>query len=410
MIVTAKARKIGLALGVLALGLLLLLAIATYGVGLATEHQLARLAATTGQDWEMELLEYRRGFRSSRAVTLLHPAGEPRAGWRLVHHIRHGPLPGLRNGTADPGSWLLLARISSQLQEVNGLPLDDKGPRAETTVPLNGEVTTSWHWPPPTAAAEAAAPAVHWQQLAGSFHYPLDFRSLQGELTLTDFTLRAPPLPPLALERLSTTFTWRRQPEQTGAGLSGEQRLRLANLRAGETHYPEFLLAANWQRLDLPALRQLAALAPRLGPALASHPRQVPPPAAETLVTALPRLLQHAPQLTIEQARLVSPAGTAEGQLRLAYRQRPDDKRPFHPLMLFSGLDCQLTASLPVALLPGGENSRTLAALRRRGYLEKANQQEDGQQRLELDISYHQGELSINNRPAPLQALLALLR
>lgn len=413
MILTAKQRRISRALGALILGLLLLWGLAAYGVGLAAEQRLQRLAASDAkQGWKIELLEYQRGFFSSRAVTLLRPAGGRQAGWHLAHRIRHGPLPapGLLTGGKNPGDLLLLARISSKRHNPEQDDQAHSNLRVDTTINLAGEATTSWHWPSPNPPG-TTPPAVGWQQLSGRLSYPLDFSRLRGELAVNSLTLQNPSLPLLAAQELNTTFAWQQQRTAGGeATLAGEQLLRADGLQLDENHYPEVLLAGNWQHLDRQALEQLATLLPWLTATLPRRHQQVPPPAAETLVEALPRLLRHSPRLEVEQARLTTPAGVARAGLRLAYQQRPDDERPFHPLMLLSGLDFKLSASLPAAILPGGEQSRTLAEMRRRGYLEEAGPGEDKQEQLEIEIGYSQGELLINDHPAPLQILLNLLR
>ncbi|MFH7319749.1 DUF945 family protein [Desulfurivibrio sp. D14AmB] len=404
--------KIQRLLPALLAGLLLLLAGSAFWTGRGIEkhfrHTIGELDRKTIA--ELEILQYRRGIFSSIAVTALElPRGRARDGtprWQLTakHRIRHGPFP-LRgaSGWGLPARKPLLAAINSQI------PLPDPQGRvlvADTTITLGGRAETLLQLAP---AAAASGQPTSLGALRGHLLYPADLSGMRGELTLDRLHLELGPYQ-LALGSLSTVFHYRVEGDGAGeATLGGGQRLAASNLRAGGIEYESLAADLAWHNLDRQALSKLLSLTPWLAEvARGEKPWEISPSAAQTLVEALPRLLSKDPILEISNAALSAPGGQAGGRLSLAYRgQDEDQSRLFHPAMLLTGLELELEAALPPALLgPIADELGTRWQPDHDGNLPAAAEEEP----LRLQVSYREGELSINHRSASPQAIFKLIR
>ncbi len=424
-------------------GTLLVFSAAAFLIGLKAEEHfttaIARIDANNGIN--LELTEYQRGFFSSRAVTRLHPdpAGQRRAdpanekGEReIVHRIQHGPLPlaGPSN-RRSPGIRPLLAEVNSRLIDPTE-PGEQALLRAHTVITFGGRGETSFDMTGGTGrlGPEQAHLAFEWSDLEGKLTYPLNLEQVEGKLSGPGLTLayRPPAGKPeelLELTGLKLQFDYRQHADgQGGTTLEANQQLTVTGIRTATDQHGPLSLELNWRNLDRQAAGQMFHLAPwwrqlLLGPGDPAGP-EIPPPAAQSLVETLSVLLAKSPALEIDPIRLETAHGEAAGRLHLAYLNH-DDSRPFHPIMLLSGLQLEAEASSPEPLLVSlardyrkwrGDNEQAeqegqkpLAGLHRRGYL---SMDEDGR-KVSFSLKYQNGELTINDRPAPFQSLRHLL-
>lgn len=421
-------------------------AFASFIVGLKAEENLTRIVARLHDSREIgiELSQYRRGFFSSRAITRLQPAAAGLEGQTVVHHIWHGPFPLTFLGSAQnrplPTPIPRLAVISSRGEGDSGTT---EPWQARTTINLNGRATTSFQLPPGGHQWGGIAPLnLNWQALEGTLAFPLNLEQLEGELTGKKVKLAIlPPAKPaqrlLEMGDFKLRFAYRQEEDrQGGKTLQARQQLAAGRLGTAGAEYGPFSLQAQWHNLDRQATGRLFSLAPwwrqlLLGP---GQPPQgeIPPPTAQKMVETLSDLLAKAPSLEIDPIKLQTAHGEAAGRLRLAYRGR-DDNRPFHPIMLLSGLEAEISAEAPPPLAasllreqqqwqqqlesPGDQAAppaprngdekweEPLAGLLQRGLL--AHDEELNQ--VSFQLHYQAGELTINQRPAPFQALRHLL-
>lgn len=391
------------------LALLILLAAGTsYWTGNRIEQHFHRtISEVNGKNAaRLQVVEYRRGIFSSTAVTVFslnsdgQKNGRPPLQLETEHRIWHGPFPpGGPSGWTIPAPAPLLATISSRTP-VNDLQPAGPTFSADTTITLGGRAETFLRLTAPN-------PPLVLGELRGHLLYPADLRSMRGELTLRDLNLHCGQYQ-LGIDALSTVFHYRLE----GAGANGEtittgQRLAMGNLRAGEVEYGPVAAELAWRNLDRQALTKLLGLMPWLTQvAREERPWEISPAAAQVLVEALPQLMRNSPALEIKGVTIGTPEGEATGRLTLAYQGR-DQTRLFHPVMLLSGLDFEVEATFPAALLALIPNQRGAdwEPDRSDGSADRANGDE-----LSLQVSYRQGELTINDRPTSLQAILTLFR
>ena len=388
-------------------GLFVLAAISSYfWLGRVAEEQLRQLVAgISGRGGIiMEVTEYQRGIFSSRAVTAIqlpqllplpHPgAQEHPAPLLFSHQIQHGPLPlGGPTGFSRPSPGL--AKISTRLISAAGRQeLERSSFKAETTITPGGRAETRLQM----AAREEVAPFLGWGELTAHLLYPADLHRLQGELNWTDLGLELAADRQLTITGISATFNYRRQPqggeqgENLEATMAGSQRWTWQRLQLGDNIFGPLTLEFNWQNIDHRALIALLPASPYLAARLTgAAAAEMAPATAQTLVEAIPRLLKRSPALEIKEATLATPDGPAHGRLKLAYRGR-DNSRLFHPAMLFSGLELELSATAPAALAPHLPGSTPAG------------------EEWSLSVDYREGALKINGRPAPIQAILNILR
>jgi|GEM_PF-5686493 len=400
--------KIQRLLPTLLAGLLLLPAGTAFWTGRGIEkhfrHTIAELNRKTVAG--LKILEYRRGIFSSTAVTALElPRQTPKNAplWQMTgkHRIWHGPFP-LRgsSGWGMPSRKPMLAVIDSQM------PTNDPGGRvlfADTIITLGGRAETHLQLSP---AAAASKQPTSLGELRCHLLYPADLRSMRGELALDRLNLELGPYR-LTLGSLSTVFHYRLEGDGAGkATLSGGQRLAANGLRSGEIEYESLTADLAWRNLDRQALGKLLNLTPWLIEAARGENWEISPAAAQTLVEALPRLLNSAPALEIGDVTISTAAGRASGRLSLAYQGR-DNSRLFHPTMLLSGLELELEAAIPPALL--GRIAGEMGP--------KRQPDQDGdpmtpaeEEPLLLQVGYREGELTINDRAASPQAIFNLIR
>ena len=441
-------RKILLALALPACSALMLLAAASSWLGIKGEEHLVRTVAELNghAGIELRLLEYRRGWFSSRALTELRLALPAAGPLTINHRIWHGPLP-LAGRPPESGDRFkpLLAAIDSRLVAPSSLPNPGQlaaapAPidvfHANTTITMGGRAETFFRLEPGRQDWQGVARQLNlqWRQLEGHLLFPANLHSMRGELRSPGLALRSAdqgPEPPSLLEikGISLLFNYRREDDGAGGGtLAGSQQLVLSRIHTGGSEHGPLKLEIAWRNLDQRAGGELLGVAPWWPQLLGGGGgREIPPPVAQTLVEALPRLLGKSPVLEIADLRLETPHGAAEGRLRLAYQGR-DEARLFHPIMLISGLRLEAEARAPEALPetmfadyqqwpqaePGANpgldstdrGSDPLTALRRRGYLPPP----DGSDLVSFSLRYQEGELEINDRPAPIQALFYLFR
>lgn len=377
-------------------GILALAVISSYfWLGRAAEQQLRRLATgISGRGGiTLEVKEYQRGIFSSRAVTAIQlpqlPLSHP-APLLFSHRIQHGPLP-----LGGPASFshpsLGLARISTQLISPEQGESAAPSLLAETAITLGGRAETRLQM----AAREEFTPFLGWGELTAHLLYPADLSRLQGELNWAGWTLELGAGRQLAVTGISAAFNYRRQEEKGEshrATVAGSQRWTGQRLQLGDKIYGPLTLEFNWQNIDQRALIDLLPASPYLTTRLTGIGEpEMAPATAQAMVEAIPLLLSRSPALEIEEATLSTPDGPVHGRLSLSYRGRRDNPRPFHPVMLFSGLELELAATAPAALahrLPGSTPAG-----------------EDWS----LDIAYREGGLTINGRPAPIQTILTIL-
>lgn len=441
-----KFRKILLTLALPACSALMLLAAVSFWLGIKGEEHLARTVAELNghAGIELQLLEYRRGWFSSQALTELRLALPAAGPLTISHRIWHGPLP-LASRPLGSGDRFkpLLAAIDSRLVAADSLPSPgqmEAAPapvnefHASTTITMGGRAETFFRLEPDHQDWQAGARQfnMHWRQLEGHLLFPANLHSMRGELRSPGLALRpadqgSEPTNLLEIRGFSLLFNYRREDDGAGGGtLAGSQHLVLTRINTGGSEHGPLKVEIAWRNLDQRASGELLGVAPWWPQLLGGGGgREIPPPVAQTLVEALPRLLGKSPVLEIADLRLETPHGPAEGRLRLAY-QGKDEARLFHPIMLISGLRLEAEARAPEAL-PGtmfadyqqwrqtepGANPdlmdrerAPLAGLRRRGYLPPP----DGSDLVSFSLRYQEGELEINDRPAPIQALFYLFR
>ncbi|MDF1614452.1 DUF945 family protein [Desulfurivibrio dismutans] len=423
---------------------------ATFFIGLKTEEHFTRSIARLNDQHQihLELVSYQRGLFSSRAISRLHPEPSPsppgsatlkEPPQEIVHQLWHGPLP--RAGLHQPRRFSLrplLAVVKSRLLVPGSEP--EERLCARTAITFGGQAEVWFQ----LAAGQRREPALAgmtltWRELEGRLVFPLDLGDMEGKLhapglALTKHETAGTDQHILEMHGLQLCFSYQQQrDDRGGVTLQATQQLEFTALATtGEQHGP-MQMTLHWRNLDRQAAGEMFNLTPwwrrlLLGP----NGREIPPATAQSLVETLARLLAKSPELEIDQLRLTTPHGDAQGRLQLTYRQR-DDARPFHPIMLLSGLQLAVEAAAPAPLLAsllkdyqywrkspelGADESITaadeeefsasdpLADLRQRGYLAADPERDE----VSLKLHYQAGELTINGQPAPLQALRYLLR
>ncbi|ADH84929.1 DUF945 family protein [Desulfurivibrio alkaliphilus] len=430
---------------------LLAIAAAAYFIGLQAEQHFARSVARLNDQhrFQLELVSYQRHLFTAQAVTRLHQQQPPAAAEQLeeeaqqmVHHLQHGPLPLLWGFSAQsprPSLRPLLAAINSRLLSPAGTGREELL-QAHTIVTFGGLIRSRFR----LAAGQQQDPDTHgltliWQELAGELVVPVNLEKLEGKLSTAGLTLAGPAgsettARVLELKGVELDFGYQQQrDDQDGITLQAQQRLELAAINSAGEQYGPLRLALHWHNLDRQAAGDMLRLTPwwqrlLLGP----NGSQMPPATAQNMVETLARLLAKSPAVEINPLQLATPHGEAEARLHMAYRHRANG-RPFHPIMLLSGLQLNIEANAPERLLTAlssdyqlwrqapaessAEDSTTadqavtkssdpLAGLHQRGYL---NSDPDSNQ-VSFQLRYQNGELTINDRPAPLQALRHLLR
>lgn len=386
----------------------------SYYLGIKAEEYLRRnLGGPENTDQgRLYLTDYQRGLFSSRARTELRFAGSSgdQAPLRLQHRIRHGFLPaaGARGGGGGLGKPLL-AVIDSRSPDsaAAGFPAIE----VRTSVDLSGQASSTLQ----IAAGSKSWPlnryqlGGQWGAVVGELYFPANLRELTGTLRTTRLDLQtssAARQNAMTWHDVVWDFSYRSGVDgQGGENLALELALAVDRITtAAAESYGPLELAVTGTNFDREATWRLLNLAPWwLGLATDPAGRQMPPAVAQALVEAIPRLLHNSPVVEVTKARLQTAAGPAHGQFRLAYQGR-DNSRPFHPLMLISGLQLTVATQAPQRLLAAYPEQ--LASLRQRNYLSA----DEATGTYGFNLHYQAGELAINGRPAPLQHLWYLAR